>query len=119
MFVDGEILLGNLVKVVNDADFEKNVIENTKPTLVDFWAPGCGPCDMISPLIEKLAEEFSGEVEFFKMNIHENSEIPAGLGIRSIPYLVTFKGGDLLETIVGAPDPQKLVAMVERTLDES
>ncbi len=103
---------------VSDKDFEDRVIENTKPSFVQFWAPGCGPCQMISPLLDRLAEDFAGEIEFFKMNIHENTEIPGGLGVRSIPYLVSFKGGDLKETIIGAPDPNLLVNMLENLLDD-
>ena len=102
---------------VNDADFEQKVIENSRPALVDFWSPGCGPCQMIGPVLDKLAEEFAGEVDIFKMNVDENVEVPGGLGVRSIPYLVTFKEGDLKETIIGAPDPQRLIDMLENLLD--
>ena len=105
------------VQEVTDADFEAKVMENDKPCLVDFWAPWCGPCQMIEPVLEKIASEFAGEAEFFKMNVDENKEIPGGLGVRSIPYLVLFKKGDLVDSIVGAPDPAKLVELVESSLD--
>ena len=106
------------VIVVNDGNFEELVIENKRPALVDFWSPGCGPCQMISPLIEKLAEDFKGDVDIFKMNISENNDIPGGLGIRSVPTRLTFKNGDLVNTIVGAPPPQKLVDTLEALLDD-
>ena len=106
----------SLIEHVDDSNFESKVIESNKPVLVDFWAPWCGPCQMISPFIDRIAEEFAGEVLVVKMNIDENREIPSGLGVRSIPYLLTFKDGELIDTIVGAPDPQKLIDMVESLL---
>lgn len=106
-----------MVKVVTDDEFEEHVIENSKPVLVEFWAPHCGPCQMISPLIDRIAEEYHGDVDVFKMNTQENTSIPSGLGVRSIPFMVTFKNGELIESMVGAPEPQKLVDMVERALD--
>ena len=102
---------------VTDSDFELKVIENPRPALVDFWAPWCGPCQMIGPVLDKLAEEFDGEIDIFKMNVDENKEIPGGLGVRSIPTLITFKKGELINTIVGAPDPHKLMETLENLLD--
>ena len=107
------------VQEINDLNFEEKVIESDRPVLVDFWAPWCGPCQMISPMLDKIAAEFDGEVDVYKMNIDENNKIPGGLGVRSIPYLVTFKQGELIDTIVGAPDPQKLVDMLENLLPET
>ncbi|SMF70139.1 thioredoxin [Pseudobacteriovorax antillogorgiicola] len=110
--------MAGYVQEVSDADFESRVIENQRPCLVDFWAPWCGPCQMIGPVLDKLAQEFEGDVDIFKMNVDANSTVPQGMGVRSIPYLVTFKNGELKDTIVGAPDPQKLVDLMENLLEE-
>ncbi len=104
------------VIIASDADFEAKVVENKRPVLVDFWGPGCAPCQMIAPVLDKLAQDFAGDVDVVKVNVHENPNIAASMGVRSIPYLVTFKNGDLIDSVVGAPDPQKLVDMMEDLL---
>lgn len=86
---------------VTDATFESDVLKSETPVLVDFWAPWCGPCRMVAPIVEELSEEYSGKVEFFKMNTDENPQVPMKYQIRSIPALLIFKGGDLAGTIVG------------------
>ncbi len=86
---------------VTDATFEADVMQNELPVLVDFWAPWCGPCRMVTPIVEELGEEYAGRVGFYKMNTDENAAIPTQYGIRSIPSLLIFKGGELKGTIVG------------------
>ncbi len=86
---------------VTDATFEADVMNNELPVLVDFWAPWCGPCRMVTPIVEELGEEYAGRVGFYKMNTDENAAIPTQYGIRSIPSLLIFKGGELKGTIVG------------------
>ncbi|HET7737372.1 MAG TPA: thioredoxin [Tepidiformaceae bacterium] len=86
---------------VTDATFEADVVKNELPTLVDFWAPWCGPCRMVAPIVEELSEEYSGKMNFFKMNTDENPAVPTKFGIRSIPTLLIFKGGELKGQIVG------------------
>ena len=85
---------------LNDAEFAK-AIQNSYPVLVDFWAPWCGPCRKMGPIIEELAQEYAGKVDIFKLNIDENSEAPTKYSIRSIPTLIIFKNGQILETIIG------------------
>ena len=86
---------------VSDSDFEQEVLKATKPVLVDFWAPWCGPCRMVAPIVEELSEEYDGKVDFFKLNTDENPNTSVKYGIRSIPTLLVFKGGEPVGQIVG------------------
>ncbi len=86
---------------VSDATFETEVLKNELPVLVDFWAPWCGPCRMVAPVVEELSEEYAGKVDFYKMNTDENPQVPSKYQIRSIPSLLIFKGGELKGTVVG------------------
>jgi thioredoxin 1 len=88
-------------KEVTDATFETEVINSALPVMVDFWAPWCGPCHMVSPVVEELAEEYDGKVHFVKLNTDENPEIPTRYSIRAIPTLLVFRGGALVGQIVG------------------
>jgi thioredoxin 1 len=89
------------VREVTDATWEHDVTKSDLPVLVDFWAPWCGPCRMVAPIVEELAQEYSGKVNFLKINTDENPMVPAKFGIRSIPSLLIFKGGQLKGTVVG------------------
>jgi thioredoxin 1 len=100
--------------VVNDDNFDSTVIKSSTPVLVDFWAPWCGPCVAISPLIEDLAKEYKGKVTIAKMNVDDNANTPATYGVRSIPFIAVFKGGKLVDSIVGAVPKAKLVDMLQR-----
>src|SRR5262245_66513404 len=79
---------------VTDSSFEAEVIKAERPVLVDFWAPWCGPCRMVAPIVEELAGEYEGKVDFYKLNTDENPQVSAQFGIRSIPSLLVFKGGE-------------------------
>jgi len=94
--------MANFAKDVTDNDFEKDVLGADKPILVDFWAEWCGPCRMIAPSVEAVAEEYGEKAGFFKMNVDENMNVPQRYGIRGIPTLILFKGGQEQERIVGA-----------------
>ena len=84
-----------------DATFEGDVIDSDLPVLVDFWAPWCGPCRMVAPIVEELSEEYDGKVKFVKLNTDENPQVAGKYGIRSIPTLLVFKGGEPVGQIVG------------------
>jgi thioredoxin 1 len=87
---------------VNDSNFEDEIVKSTLPAMVDLWAPWCGPCHMVSPLVEELAQEYDGRFKVAKMNIDENPMTPNRYGIRAIPTILLFKDGELADTIVGA-----------------
>ncbi|EFA29484.1 thioredoxin, partial [Haemophilus influenzae HK1212] len=87
---------------INDADFESVVVNSDIPVLLDFWAPWCGPCKMIAPVLDELAPEFSGKVKIVKMNVDDNQATPAQFGVRSIPTLLLIKNGQVVATQVGA-----------------
>lgn len=85
----------------SDATFEDEVLGNELPALVDFWAPWCGPCRMVAPVVEELAEEYDGKIAFYKLNTDEHPQVATTYGIRSIPTLLVFKGGQPVSQIVG------------------
>jgi thioredoxin 1 len=101
---------------VNDKNFAEEVLSAQLPVLVDFWATWCGPCRSISPIIEDLAKEFTGRIKVTKLNVDENPAIPSQYGVRGIPTLILFKGGKILDQIVGAVPKARLVTMIEKVL---
>ena len=101
---------------VTDMNFEEEVLNSELPVLVDFWAVWCGPCQMIAPTVEYLAENYEEKIKVVKMNVDESMSTPAKYGIMSIPALLLFKNGDVVETIVGALPQDKIVDMLSKHL---
>ncbi len=99
-----------------DATFQGDVLDNETPVLVDFWAPWCGPCRMVAPIVEELAEEYDGRVKFVKLNTDENPKVAGKYGIRSIPTLLVFKGGEPVSQIVGFRPKSDLAKRLEEAL---
>ena len=104
------------VKDVTDATFDQDVLKSSKPVLVDFWAPWCGPCRMVSPLVEELASDFAGKVSFYKLNTVENPLTSTNFGIRSIPTLIVFKGGQQVGQIIGFRPKAELKKQLESAI---
>ncbi|MBX2834447.1 MAG: thioredoxin [Micavibrio sp.] len=101
---------------VNDAEFESEVLKSDQPVLVDFWAEWCGPCKQLSPVVDELADELKGKVKVVKVNIDEAPEAPTKYGVRGIPTLMIFKGGELVDTRVGGMPKSQLSEWVEGKL---
>ncbi len=99
---------------INDADFESVVVNSDIPVLLDFWAPWCGPCKMIAPVLDELAPEFAGKVKIVKMNVDDNQAIPAQFGVRSIPTLLLIKNGQVVATQVGALPKTQLANFINQ-----
>src|SRR3982751_666312 len=109
--------MGNFAKAISDGNFESDVLSSEKPVLVDFWAEWCGPCRMIAPSVEAVAEEYQGKASVYKMNVDENMDVPQQYGIRGIPTLIVFKGGQEQERIVGAVTREAIAKVVDKYLE--
>ncbi|OPY89966.1 MAG: Thioredoxin-1 [Syntrophus sp. PtaU1.Bin208] len=101
---------------VSDKNFEEEIIKSDKPALVDFWATWCGPCRAIGPLVEELAETYKERVKISKLNVDENPKIAADFGVRSIPTLMLFKEGKVIDTLVGVVSRERLEEFINQSL---
>ena len=102
---------------VTDNDWDSEVLKNDTPVFVDFWAPWCGPCRMVAPVVDELAGEYDGKVKFVKLNTDDNVHTATRYGVRSIPTLMVFKGGELVDQIIGFRPKSELKKTIEKALN--
>jgi len=105
------------VQQISDATFDQEVVQKPGPVLIDFWAPWCGPCRMVSPIVEELAVQYKGRLQVGKVNVDENPNVASRFGIRGIPTLMIYKGGKLVDQVVGAVPKAHLEKVIEKWLD--
>jgi len=101
---------------VTDATFDQEVLKSPTPVLIDFWAPWCGPCRAIAPIVDELAGTYAGRLKVVKINVDDNPDTPSRYGVRGIPNLLIVKGGQVKEQIIGAVPKQQLVRAVDNAL---
>jgi thioredoxin 1 len=109
-------MASNDLVILQDATFDKEVLKSDVPVLVDFWAVWCGPCKAIAPAVEELAKQYKGKVKIAKMDVDEHQQVPQQYGIRSIPTLLLFKSGRVVDTIVGAVPKAKLEESIKKVI---
>jgi thioredoxin 1 len=108
--------MSTTVADVTDTSFKQDVLDSEVPVLVDFWAPWCGPCRMVAPVVQEIAEHYDGKVKVVKLNTDENPQVASQYGIRSIPTLMIFKGGQRVDMVVGAVPKSTLATTLEKHL---
>ncbi|MBN1644086.1 MAG: thioredoxin [Dehalococcoidales bacterium] len=105
-----------MVTDITDQEFEQKVIKSNQPALVDMWAPWCVPCRMVAPIVDKLSNKYEGKCKFYKMNVDNNPDTARKYGVMSIPTMLFFKNGKVVNTVVGATSEQALAPKVEDIL---
>ena len=103
-----------MATAITDGNFDSDVVKSTIPVLVDFWAPWCGPCRALAPVIDELSTEYEGKVSIVKMNVDENPSTPGKFGIRAIPTLILFKDGQVVEQVTGAVSKSNLKDLLDK-----
>lgn len=102
---------------LNDADFSKEVSESAIPVLIDFWATWCGPCQTMGPILDGVADEYEGKIKVMKINVDSNPLTPSKFGVRGIPTLILFKGGEVVDRIVGAVPRNTVDSLIKKALN--
>ncbi len=109
--------MGEKVIHVTDANFDLEIIQSNVPALIDFWATWCAPCRALAPIVEEMAETYTGKVKVAKMNVDENPATPGKYGVRGIPTLILFKDGQVLDQVVGAVPKSQIQGLIDKAFD--
>lgn len=112
--LEGVVGMAGHVGEIGDSEFDEKVLKSATPVVVDFWAPWCGPCKSIAPVLEEIAKEMVGQVTIYKVNVDDNPKSPAQYNVRAIPNLVIFKGGAEVDRVVGAVAKDQLVSTIKK-----
>ena len=107
-------MASNAIMEVNDSNFDQDVLKSDKPVLIDFWAAWCGPCRALAPIVDELATAYEGKVKVAKMDVDRNSATPMRYGVRGIPTLLVFKGGEVKEQIVGYVPKEQIQKAIDK-----
>ncbi|MBU0993595.1 MAG: thioredoxin [Proteobacteria bacterium] len=108
--------MGNGIIEIDDGSFEKEVLKSDKPVLIDFWAPWCGPCRAITPIIEEIAKEYGDKIKITKCNVDDNPITPGKYGVRAIPTLIVFNNGEIVDQITGMVAKAKLIDSIKKAI---
>ncbi|PIR97227.1 MAG: thioredoxin [Candidatus Doudnabacteria bacterium CG10_big_fil_rev_8_21_14_0_10_41_10] len=103
-------------KNISDAEFDQEVIKSNIPVFVDFWAEWCGPCKIVAPVLDELAKEYDGKIKFIKVNVDENPQNAGKFGVQSIPNMKIFKGGSIVDEIIGAAPKEQFKQILDKNL---
>ena len=109
-------MASDAIIVISDSNFESEVVNSDVPVLIDFWAPWCGPCRAVAPMVEEISSSYEGKIKVGKLNVDENQSTTMKFGIRSIPTLIMFKGGEAVDQIIGAVPKGEIEKVVEKSL---